>query len=122
MSTNLLLNVASKIVRPHALIVVLILFAAHSSLTHMSHSIWHDEQDTFAVARAPDIRAITYRTIQSRPYPPLYFLIVNQTLKWRNDEFGLRLPSVVFGLLSIWSVYLLGRLLFDSWAGALGRC
>jgi len=49
--------------------------------------------------------------------PPLYYIIVHFILGLDNSEFVVRLPSAVFGVLSIVIVYKIGELLFGKKEG-----
>jgi mannosyltransferase len=70
-------------------------------------SLWLDEVITFVTANAP------FLTILTNPYdmniPPLYYLTAHLILKIGYQEFFLRLPSVVFGTLTIPLFYLVLR-------------
>ena len=52
--------------------------------------------------------------MQSRPYPPLYFLFDRVSWKLRGDETGLRIPSAVFGALATIAIYFLGLCFFRA--------
>lgn len=54
-----------------------------------------------------------------RPYPPLFFLAVHESLRFRDDEAGLRMPSALFGALAIFALFLLGREVADEFTGAI---
>ena len=62
---------------------------------------------------------MVYNSLQKRPYPPLFFLIVHECLKWRDDEVGLRITSLIFGFLSVYAVFLLGKALIDTRTGLI---
>lgn len=80
-------------------------------------SIWLDEARTAEIAQQKTYGDVVKKALALRPYPPLYFLIVHDFLTFRNDEFGLRLPSVLFGSLLMAAVFLLGRALYGNLIG-----
>jgi 4-amino-4-deoxy-L-arabinose transferase-like glycosyltransferase len=49
--------------------------------------------------------------------PPLYYSLLKLVLPLSRGEFAIRLPSVLFGVLTIPLVYLAGRLIAGRWAG-----
>ncbi|MDP3920217.1 MAG: glycosyltransferase family 39 protein [Candidatus Omnitrophota bacterium] len=80
-------------------------------------SIWLDEAVTVQVSSQETYGDVVKSVMETRPYPPLYFLIVHDFLKVWDNEFGLRLPSVIFGVLTLIMVFLLGRTLFGNSVG-----
>lgn len=55
-------------------------------------------------------------------HPPLVFLIQNWSMKiFGETVFGFRLPSALFGILSVYLVYLLGRRMFSAHSTSSGR-
>jgi len=119
MNKYLVLNDRQKNIVLWSLIAITLCWILYSSLSNMSYSIWGDEGDTIRVSAQSGIKQVIYSAIKYRPYPPLYFMIVNQFLKWRNDEMGLRLPSMIFGILAVFSVFLLGKTCFNRKTGVL---
>lgn len=89
------------------------------ALDHMSHSVWHDEAQTHFYASQATLGEVTTQALKTRPYPPLFFFAVHYSLRLRDDETGLRLPSALFGALSVVAVFLLGSTLFDALTGAI---
>ncbi|MGE5679901.1 MAG: glycosyltransferase family 39 protein [Bacillota bacterium] len=48
-------------------------------------------------------------------HPPLYYFILNLwTSVFGRSEFAVRIPSLTFGLFSIWAVYLIAKYIFDE--------
>ena len=86
---------------------------------HMTHSVWYDESQTAAVAQKGTLAEVTVQAMHQRPYPPLFFYAVHESLRFRNDETGLRMPAALFGALAIVAVFWLGKTLVDSVTGAL---
>jgi len=95
----------------------LLLVTLFLSLRNTSHSLWYDEAFTSEIAHKETFTEIIDRAMKGRPYPPLYFFIVHGSLKYSNDELGLRFPSVIFGILALIVTFLLGKAMFDHSIG-----
>ena len=72
-------------------------------------SLWLDE--VIMVVQARDLDLKTLWLTQPDIHPPLYFTIQKLFMLVGDSEFYIRLSSVVFGVLSIWILYALGRLM-----------
>ena len=110
--------------RPNALYytIVVFLLACGGLLVatrHMSHSVWFDESQTDLIARQDTLAGVTELARTERPYPPLFFLVVHESLRLWDDETGLRMPSALFGALAIFAVFLLGREVAGEFTGAI---
>lgn len=110
--------------------------------------IWHDEQCTLMYAQgkfgyylqkyrvdymdarafrdeiteAPSIQpiAVVHEIYNYDPHPPLYYLIVNLFISaFGTSEFVLRLPSALFGILTIPFLFLLGSRLYNAGLGLI---
>ena len=100
----------------YASLLTLILAATAFRLYRIaSQSIWFDEGWSAFAAVQPTLRA----AFEADPTnPPLYYLLLNLTTKGLGDsEFGLRVVSLLLGLLAIPLAYQLVRRQFDSRAG-----
>jgi len=95
-----------------------------------NESFWLDEGDTFRSTElsVPQIIKKTY--VYSTLYPqfwgegsgavPLYYILVNNWTKIVGlSEFKLRFISALFGIFSIYLIFLLGRFLFDHKIGLI---
>ena len=104
-------------------LVVFVLFVAGLSFwtatRHMSHSVWFDESQTAAIAQQSTLKGVAIQAMKQRPYPPLFFSIMHESLRIWNGEAGLRLPAAFFGALAILAVFWLGKTLVDGVTGAL---
>lgn len=83
-----------------------------------SESIWLDERVSVSVAslNLSDIFFLVGGEIS----PPLYNIILHWWINLFGDsEFSIRLPSVIFGFLSIFMIYKIGNQLFDKDVGLL---
>jgi len=87
-----------------------------------NYSFWSDEAHAAAFARAiiergKPVLANGYHTGAYQWL--LYWLSAISAKVFGLNEFALRFPSVVFGVLVIWAVYLLGKELFNKKIGLL---
>jgi len=83
-----------------------------------SESLWFDEAHTFYIASSGFKEMLSI--ITNDVHPPFYFILVNVWIKLFGDsEFLLRLPSVIFAVLSIIFIYKLGNLIFDREVGII---
>ena len=67
-------------------------------------SLWFDEILTFHSSNSPILEIITQPSVNTN-IPPLYYLVVHAMLGIGNQDVLLRLPSLVFGFLSILLIY-----------------
>ncbi|HEX2909078.1 MAG TPA: glycosyltransferase family 39 protein [Phototrophicaceae bacterium] len=98
--------------------VLLVVFAL--TLTGLTReSLWNDEAWTDWAVRSPYL-ADTLARIQGDVHPPLYFLLLDGwTLAAGDSVFALRLPSILFGLLTLAAAYAVGVRLFDRPTGLM---
>ncbi|MBN1824188.1 MAG: glycosyltransferase family 39 protein [Endomicrobiales bacterium] len=83
-------------------------------------SLWIDEIGTLKSVSFNDFRSIAEYTKANDTYPPLYFFMVHfVTRVFGDSETALRTPSAIFGILSIFFIFLLGRTLFSEREGLL---
>ncbi len=73
------------------------------------YSLWYDEAYSVLQAEIPN-----EIVVEKDSTAPLYILFIHFWQRLTNSVFGLRLPSVLFGLASIFVAYLLGRSLFNE--------
>jgi mannosyltransferase len=88
-------------------------------LGHLSHSLWFDESQTATIVSSDGIQQLIQTAMRERPYPPLYFLITRLSWKVESNEFGLRLPSALFGALTVVMLFILGRRMSGVLTGLL---
>lgn len=81
-----------------------------------SESLTLDEMATVNVAKKSIEEIILYRNI----HPPFYYIIIHYWIELFGDsEFSIRFPSVIFGVISVYIIYKLGKLIFDEKVGIL---
>ncbi|MDP1706872.1 MAG: glycosyltransferase family 39 protein [bacterium] len=77
---------------------------------------WYDEAFTGIVVRSG--WSEMFKELINDIHPPFYYILVKLFGRFFNyNVFGLRLFSVVFGLLAVWLVYLLAKEIFDRETG-----
>lgn len=82
-----------------------------------SKSLWLDEGHSMYRSEMSIKEIITYL---EDIHPPLYFLLLHAwTEIFGNDEFSSRLLSVLFGIISIFIIYKIGKELFNKEIGIL---
>ena len=81
-----------------------------------AESLWLDE--AFSIVRAKlNLNQIFFYPENS---PPLYYILLHWWINLFGDsEFSVRFPSVIFGSLSIFMVYKVGKRIFDKDVGIL---
>jgi mannosyltransferase len=80
-------------------------------------SLWNDELSYLYRTQGQGLIAVL-RSAKSDTHPPLYHLIVwVVSNRVGDDAIHLRLPSAVFGILAVYSVYALARDVYDRRAG-----
>lgn len=81
-----------------------------------AESLWADEGIT--VRTVSDSFTAMQQILSKAIHPPLHYLILHPlTHIFGNSEFVVRMPSVIFGIVSIFMTYVLGRRLFNTPTG-----
>ncbi len=84
-------------------------------LISLNQSLWLDEATTALVAKMP-IADFFSKFMPADFHPPLYYLVVRcWSLVFGTTEISMRIPSVIFGLLIIYTVYLIAKELKLKW-------
>ncbi len=78
-------------------------------LISLNQSLWLDEATTALVAKMPIYDFFT-KFMPADFHPPLYYMIVSLWSKvFGYSEIALRIPSIIFGVLTIYIVYLIAK-------------
>ena len=86
-----------------------------------TEGIWLDEG--VSVARANSSLARLVSGDYPDPSPPFYYLLLHFWIGGFGDsELSIRIPSVIFGALSILLIYRAGRVFFDRETGLIAAC
>lgn len=92
------------------ILVLVFVFAFLIRLIGLSQSLWLDEATTARVTSQYGFRDIIKVFSPTDFHPPLYYLVIKG---WTSivgySEVALRIPSVIFSLLSGWAIYLIGK-------------
>jgi len=92
-----------------------LLLAFFLRLINLNQSLWLDEAFQYKSTYFFSLKDLLTVYLPNDFNPPLSYLInffFNRAFGW--SEVALRLPSVIFGVLTVWLVYKLGRLLFNK--------
>lgn len=105
----------NKILEKKYLILIIILIAFAVRLYGITpESIWLDE--AFSIYHAQ--QSLDHIINLQDPNPPLHLIVLNLwTSLFGNSALSVRLPSLIFGVLSVYLIYLLGEKLFDRRTG-----
>lgn len=91
------------------IVSAIIIFSTILRLISIDQSLWLDEATT-AIVSQMSLSDFFTRFISADFHPPLYYLVINF---WSNffgtSEIVLRIPSVIFGSLTIYIVYLIAK-------------
>src|SRR3989338_6346880 len=99
-----------KIIKHKQLILILIL-AFLIRLIAVNQSLWLDEATTAQVVKQFNLAEIATKFSPRDFHPPLYYLFMKLwTGIFGYSEAALRMPSIIFSLLTGWVIYLIGRL------------
>jgi len=104
------------------LLLIMLLALALQLYGLESKSLWHDELGTLTNSSPNGSWLDVVRnplTIPTLPKPPLYFAVIHLFLAMDSSVFAARLPSLVFALLTIPTLYVVGKSIFDRQVGLL---
>ena len=79
--------------------------------------LWLDEASSLRFARLSLAQLWSWSSIVDPGNPPLYYSVLHGWLRFGDSEAALRIPSMVFGVLTIPLVYALGRTIRDHRLG-----
>ncbi len=101
------------------LLALLLVLAAYLRLRDLDRtSLWYDEAVSWHQSNG-SLTALLEQVAQDN-YPPLHNMVLWLAIPVLGDwETALRFPSVLFGTLAVWLVYLLGKMLGDKPVGLL---
>lgn len=83
-------------------------------LISLNQSLWLDEATTALTAKMP-LADIFTKFMPGDFHPPFYYLLMKYwVLVFGSSEILLRIPSVIFGVATVYFTYLIARKLFDE--------
>src|SRR3989344_6461242 len=96
--------------------IILILIAALvMRLISLNQSLWMDEAISATVVKNYNLLEIITKFAPADPPPPLYYLLLRF---WSGlfglSEISLRLPSVIFAVMTVYVVYKIGLIYFKK--------
>ncbi len=84
----------------------------------LNQSLWIDEATTMNVARSFPFGDIINKFSPGDFHPPFYYLFMKVWVDiFGSSEIVGRMPSIIFGVLTIYVIYLIGRNIIDKQAG-----
>ncbi len=101
--------------------IFFVLFAIILRLINLDQSFWLDEAITGTIARDLSMLQIFSEYLPLDNHPPLYLLIIHFIFQYLpNTEIVARVPSVLFGTVSVYLIFLLGKELLNKKAAYFG--
>ncbi|MCL4397620.1 glycosyltransferase family 39 protein [Patescibacteria group bacterium] len=102
------------------MIYVILLLGFAVRLINLNQSLWLDEAITLQAIKSNTFGELVSKFAPGDFHPPLYYLF----LKWWDGIFGYseiasRIPSVLFGIVTVFLVFKIGEKLFSRRAGIL---
>lgn len=91
------------------MIYLILFFGLIIRLISLNQSLWLDEATTALVSQMPLVDFFT-KFMPADFHPPLYYLTISLwSTVFDYGEIALRIPSVIFGILTIYIVYLIAK-------------
>lgn len=97
------------------MIYLILIFAFVIRLISLNQSLWLDEATSVLTASNFSLTEIITKFAPGDFHPPLYYLLLKFWLSaFGNSEVVVRLLSVVFGVATVYVIYLIGKKLFTE--------
>ena len=105
--------------RKTILILICILAAGAALRIHglAYQSLSNDELSSWQRTKYEKVTDVVAKGVRTDVHPPAYFILLHLVQKLGDSEIALRLPSMIFGVLSILLVFLVGARLYSHWEG-----
>jgi hypothetical protein len=105
--------------KEHILLATIMLIAGGVRIFHLGYfSMWFDEAASWHLARLPIAKIVELAKIDNTP--PLYHILLHYWLKIIPDnDFWIKIPAMLFGLIAVFLTYRLGKELFSPQVGIL---
>ncbi|QFU83912.1 glycosyltransferase family 39 protein [Natronorubrum aibiense] len=99
---------------------ILVLAAFFRGYDLGADSLWIDEVFSVHIVSIYSYEQLLFELPLEDPHPPLYFVLLNEwTAQFGATTVMARVPSVLFGVATIYLLYVTGRTLFDVQTGLL---
>lgn len=97
------------------MIIVILLVALILRLISLGQSLWLDEAINVNVSGALSVKDLIFHYSLGDFHPPLFHIILKYwIIIFKNSEISVRLPSVIFGVSSVFVAYLIAKKLFEK--------
>src|SRR3990167_10638377 len=97
------------------MIIVILLVALILRLISLDRSLWLDEAINVNVASVLGAKDLIFNYSLGDFHPPLFHIILKYwILIFKNSEISVRLPSVIFGMSSVFVTYQIAKKLFEK--------
>lgn len=87
----------------------------------LNQSLWLDEAINVNNARALDLKSLALAYSLHDFHPPLYHILLRGwILLFGSSEIAVRIPSIIFGVITVYLTYLIGKKLFEEKTALIG--
>lgn len=101
------------------MVILILIFALILRLISLNQSLWLDEATTVLVSKLTLTDLFT-KFLPGDFHPPLYYLFMNGWVRiFGFGEISLRISSILFGVGTIYFIYLITKKLFDAKTGII---
>jgi len=106
--------------KPLEVIYFILVLAGLLRLVSLNQSLWLDEATTAQVVRNFSLQGIVDTFIKADFHPPLYYLVLKiWSTVFGTSEAALRLPSVIFGVGTVYLTFAIGKKLLNKSTGLI---
>ena len=100
------------------MIIIILTIAFVLRLININQSLWLDEGINVIFARALSYKDLIFSYSVGDFHPPFYHLILKTAIEiFGSSELIVRLPSILFGVATVYVTYLIARKLYDEKTG-----
>jgi uncharacterized membrane protein len=99
-------------------VILVLALAAILRLINLNQSFWLDEGAQVLMS-SKSLHFQWFGRTTGEFHPPLFYILIHFWLKLGKSEWFLRLPSVIFGVATVYFVFLVGKRLFNEKLGIL---
>ena len=97
--------------RKNSALIMVLISAILLRLININQSFWMDESISAMVVKNYNLVEIITKFIRADTHPPLYYLLLDiWSLLFGYSEFSLRIPSLIFGVLTVYVIYKIGKI------------
>src|SRR3989344_3774853 len=97
------------------MIIVILIASAILRLVSINQSLWLDEAININNATSLDFKTLILNYSLGDFHPPLYHVVIKSwILLFGNSEIAVRIPSVIFGVITVYFTYQIAKKLFEE--------